>query len=53
MTNHWGGFVEEDRNVSAADEASVFQALLDQSLRLFHREVAHVYVVNQRKVHVS
>ncbi len=46
-------FVDEDRNVSVADKAPVFQPLLDQSLRLFHREVAHMHVVNQRKINVS
>ena len=47
------GFVEEDRDVSVADKSPIFQPLLDQSLGLFHREVAHVHVVNQRKVNVS
>ena len=36
-----------------ADKAPIFQPLLDQSLCLFHREVADMHVVNQWKVNVA
>src|ERR1035437_5731012 len=48
-----GGFVDENRNVRAADKASILQPLLDQPLRFIRRQAGDMNIVNQGKVNVS
>src|ERR1700722_4607636 len=48
-----GGLIQKDRDMSAVHKAAIFEALLNEALRLLNREVGHMHIVDQGQVDVS